>query len=256
MASQEQSNMESFLEILDKIEQEYTSNRKYLNDLKYGAILLGIIMVLYGGLEILKFQHKYKFTDFQVKIMILFLAIIVMTPILTAPLYKLISSKRIREIKWTIKSSIFDFGLRKYTEDYRFSFNNTLPEKDLKNLKLIDNQFSFFRGNDMIIGHIKGHKFGISDIHAFSLRKRKFDGLVGVIHFKEFDMAESFYNRISMRLPKGGQLRLIEKKIYLLVQGEREHFEIEFYKQGINKEKLLSDFKFFESFVDVFLREI
>jgi len=248
--------MEVFQETLDRIEKDYLLKINHLKNLKDGAILIGIISLLYGSLELFKLKEKYDYTDIQIAGISFFLALVVMIPILTTPLCKLISSKEIREKNWIIKSSIFNYGLKKFTTNYKFSFEHTLLEKELKNLKLIDNQFSSYKGNDLIIGEIKGHKFKISDIHAFSLRKRKFDGLVGVIYFKEIENAEDFYRRISLKMPINGQLKMIDKSVYLLMQGNREHFEIQFFKQGINKDKLVSDFKFFDSFVDLFFKEL
>lgn len=191
-------------------------------------------------------QHKYHYPDWQIALGVGFVAIVVYSFILFSPLYTFFADRILQRITWSIKSSILKSVLEQHTTDYHLSFKGILPDEDIKDLELQAGILQFCYGDDLIFGKINGVRFRISELHSVSIWGRQFDGLVGVLVFKQTLHEEHIksINEIANSNNTNTVFKYIAKrnKLFLMLEGRKKHFEFSIKKNKINKEELSNDY--------------
>lgn len=180
-----------------------------------------------------------------------FMFLLVLIPIVFAPLYYFFHDRVSTKFKADIKSSIFKTILNNYNLSYKISITGYLPKSDIENLNFENSLLTFAYGDDLISGTTNnGNKFRIAEMHSSTLFKNKFDGIVGVLVYpteEERKQAFQFYKNKLFN----SSIKLIHSshKIYFILSGKKKHFEYKFKNDKLNSEKLFEDFEYFKTLV-------
>lgn len=177
------------------------------------------------------------------------LLLIVIVPILFTPLYLFLSDKVQASINWEIKRTIFKTILEDYKIECEINMKTALPNSDIRNLGFERRLLFFSYGDDLVYGTHNGLKFRMAEMHSTSLFRSVFDGLVGVLVFSDPNSGANYLKSISVVNTDEMQIFQRDNKIYFLLKGDKTHFEFKFLGKNLNREKLISDYQFFDQLV-------
>jgi hypothetical protein len=241
--------MESLINTIHKIEESYRQQRGYLRNLKLTAIFFGAFAVFFAAIKLTN-ELMESSLDFMEIISLEFcLFLMVIIPIIFTPLYRFFSDKILASFNWEIKRSIFQSILEGYKVQCEINMKTSLPNSDIKNLGFEKGLLHFSYGDDLIYGLHNGFKFRMAEMHSTSLFRPLFDGLVGVIVFPEPLGVTNYLKGLSDVNSDEMKILQQDNKIYFLLKGEKDHFEFKFVGNDINREKLISDYHFFDKLV-------
>ncbi len=231
---------------IQKAEELFRSQKSFLKRAKITMLLLGTAGVINVYFKMVGAQHKYHYPDWQVALGVGFVAIVVYSFILFSPLYTFFADRILQRITWSIKSAILKSVLDKHTNDYHLSFKGILPDEDIKDLELQAGMLQFCYGDDLIFGKLNNVRFRISELHSVSIWGRQFDGLVGVLIFKQIlnDEHIKTINEVANNNNTNTPIKYIAKrnKLFLQLEGRKKHFEFRIKRNQINKKDLSKDF--------------
>jgi hypothetical protein len=225
----------------DQIEVAYNQKINDLKKVRKSFIIAILISSVYLSVRGIRVSKRYDFTQYEIFAIIIGIIILLLVPVIFAPLYTFFNDKLHNKFNWDVKMSIFNSVLDDYKFEYKVSFKNQLSDADIEDLEFENTIISFVHGDDLIFGNANEFKFRIAEMHSSTIIKRKFDGLVGVVIFDEIDKCQKRYNEISSKNIKNIDIMNIKNKIYFLKRGQKEYFEFSFKGGKLNKEKLISD---------------
>lgn len=241
--------MEQLINTIQEIENTYKSKAEYLKGLKRATFFSAFSAIGYATFKVFtaKGMHRIKLeTVLTAEIAVLLLVLI---PIVLAPLYMFFSDKVQTRFSWDIKNSIFKTVLSKYNLDYNISLRSQLSDSDIKNLQFENSLLTFAYGDDLILGYAyDGTKFRIAEMHSTSFFKRKFDGIVGVLIFYDDLLCKATHKRLESN-KSSIKVVNIDNKIYFLKPGAEQHFEFKFKGFELNQEQLIVDYNYFDELV-------
>jgi hypothetical protein len=241
--------MSQIEELIQSFSEEYARKKSKLRALKLGAAATAFFGFCYGSLAIFGKGTKYHFNITEILEMDLLLFLLIMIPVLTAPLYIFMDDKIQQGIRIKIKKAIFYTTLDQYDLAYELYPNHELPDQDIERLGFEKKTLQFAFGDDLIQGQVNDHiKFRISELHSRTIWRVKFDGLVGILIYSksESEQQQLKFEDLSSKLSSDIEVRSISNKLYLLMKGDKRHFEFTFRHEKGNIEQLHRDKQLFE----------
>jgi hypothetical protein len=238
--------------LLNDITNEYHQQKDKLKILKKATITSAFSGFCYISFRVFgrRIHDKYAFLNLLGIEALMFLVIVI--PVILAPLYIFMDDKLQDGIKTRVKYSIFKNALDKYNLTYKICEKSKLPDIDIQNLGYEKKLLQFAYGDDLIIGEVDEKiKFRISETHSNTLFSKKFNGIVGVLIFTDKEIQKQKYNLIKDLNSRAYELIIVANKIYISMHGADSHFEFKFKREKPNIDKLLNDKQLFENLCSI-----